>query len=194
MDLRHGEVRVRRLRVSDARPLKALRDRNEEWLRPWEATVPPGAPPPPGSYRAMVRDLGRQAREGRSLPCAVDVGAVLVGQLNVSNIIGGSAQFGSVGYWVDRAYAGRGVTPTAVALVVDFCFTRIGLHRIEVAIRPENSSSLRVVEKLGLAEVGFAPRYLHIAGEWRDHRLFAITAEDVPGGLLRRYLAGRPRA
>ena len=70
-------------------------------------------------------------------------------------------------------------------MVIDHCFGPVGLHRIEIAIRPENAASLRVVEKLGLAQVGYAPRFLHIDGDWRDHRLFAITREEVPGGLLR---------
>ena len=114
------------------------------------------------------------------------VGGVFAGQVTVSNIVRGSAQFASVGYWIDRAFAGRGVIPLAVAMVVDHCFTGAGLHRLEIAIRPENSNSLRVVEKLGLREVGYAPRYLHIDGAWRDHRLYAITVEECPGGLVRR--------
>ena len=73
-------------------------------------------------------------------------------------------------------------------MAIDHCFTTVGLHRIEIAIRPENTNSLRVVEKLGIKEVGFAPRFLHIDGDWRDHRLFAITVEECPGGLLRRLL------
>ncbi len=101
-------------------------------------------------------------------------------------MVRGSAQFASIGYWLDREYAGRGVMPRAVALVIDHCFAAAGLHRIEVAIRPENSNSLRVVEKLGLREVGYAPRYLHIDGAWRDHRLYAVTVEECPGGLLAR--------
>ena len=93
-----------------------------------------------------------------------------------------------MGYWVDRAHAGRGITPTAVALACDHCFTGLGLHRVEIAIRPENAASLRVMEKLGFAEIGLAPRYLHIDGAWRDHRLFALTAEDVPQGVLARVV------
>ena len=137
----------------------------------------------------MVRDLHRQARAGRAMPFAVTVDDAFAGQLTVSNIVGGSAMFASVGYCVDQRYAGLGAVPTGVALVVDHCFAQAGLHRVEVAIRPENSASLRVVEKLRIPEVGFAPRYLHIDGDWRDHRLYAITREDVPEGLLRRYLA-----
>ena len=76
--------------------------------------------------------------------------------------------------------------PVAVALAIDHCFFSLGLHRIEIAIRPENTNSLRVVEKLGLHEVGLAPRYLHIDGAWRDHRIFAVTREEVPHGILAR--------
>ena len=77
--------------------------------------------------------------------------------------------------------------PTAVALVVDHAFTEVGLHRIEVNIRPENAASLRVVEKLGFRDEGVRPGLLHIAGAWRDHRSFALTAEEVPDGLLARW-------
>ncbi len=133
-----------------------------------------------------MRDLRRQAREHRALPYAVTVDGAFAGQVTVTNIAGGSARWGQVGYWVDRRYAGQSVIPTAVALVVDHCLRDLHLHRIEVAIRPENTASLRVVEKLGFAEIGYAPRYLHIDGAWRDHRLFAITSEDCPQGLLAR--------
>ena len=93
----------------------------------------------------------------------------------------------SIGYWIDQRFAGRGVMPRAVAMVVDHCFGDMALHRIEIAIRPENTNSLRVMEKLDIGEVGYAPRYLHIDNAWRDHRLFAITKEEVPLGLLRRW-------
>ena len=120
------------------------------------------------------------------MPFAVDVQGHFAGQVTVNNIVRGSAQFASIGYWLDRAYAGRGVMPLAVALVIDHCFTSAGLHRIEVAIRPENSNSLRVVEKLDLREYGYAPRFLHIDGQWRDHRLYAVTTEECPEGMVRR--------
>ncbi len=105
--------------------------------------------------------------------------------------MGGSAQFANVGYWIDEQHAGHGYMPLAVAMASDYCWFELGLHRIEVAIRPENVASLRVVEKLGFTEVGYAPRYLHINGAWRDHRLFALTVEDVPGGLVRRFTGRR---
>jgi [ribosomal protein S5]-alanine N-acetyltransferase len=70
---------------------------------------------------------------------------------------------------------------------VDYCFSALRLHRIEIAIRPENAASLRVVAKLGFRPEGLRPRYLHIDGEWRDHLVFALNAEEVPEGLLKRW-------
>jgi ribosomal-protein-alanine N-acetyltransferase len=184
-------VGLRPLTAGDARAWTEVRRRNAEWLRPWEATVPPGDASAPRSFRALVRDLRRQARDRRALPFAVTVDGVFAGQLTVTNIVGGSARWAQVGYWIDRRYAGQGVIPTAVAMVIDYCLFELDLHRIEVAIRPENVASLRVVEKLGITDVGYAKGYLHIDGAWRDHRLFAITAEECAGGLLRRFEESR---
>ncbi len=136
----------------------------------------------------MVREAHRQARRGVGLPFVTTYDKRLVGQVTVTGITWGSARWAQIGYWVDRTVAGRGITPTAVALVVDHCFSVVGLHRIEVAVRPENTASIRVVEKLGFRREGEAPRYLHIDGGWRDHLLFALTVEEIGAGVLAGYL------
>ena len=184
--LTDGEVTVRPLAYRDARAWRDARRRSAAWLRPWDATVPPGASARPSTFRALVWRLHKQARAGSTYPFAIDVDGRFAGQITVNNIVRGSAQFASIGYWLDRECAGRGVMPRAVALVIDHCFTAAGLHRIEIAIRPENSNSLRVVEKLGIREVGYAPKFLHIDGDWRDHRIYAVTREECPDGLLAR--------
>ncbi|MBF4763580.1 GNAT family N-acetyltransferase [Nocardioides islandensis] len=184
--LHQGSVTVRPLSRADAQAWKAARRSNADWLRPWDATVPPGGAERPSSFRQLVRRLDRLARSGMCMPFAIDVDGRFAGQVTVNNIVRGSAQFASVGYWLDRAYAGRGVMPLAVAMVIDHCFTTARLHRIEIAIRPENTNSLRVVEKLGMAEYGYAPRFLHIDDAWRDHRLYAVTVEEVSGRMVDR--------
>jgi [ribosomal protein S5]-alanine N-acetyltransferase len=184
--LRYGEVTLRPLAYRDARAWRAVRRRNAAWLQQWDATVPPEGNERPASFRTLVARLNRHARNGQGMPFALDVEGQFAGQVTVNNIVRGSAQFGSIGYWLDRDVAGRGIMPTAVALVIDHCFRSAGLHRIEACIRPENSNSLRVMEKLGIREIGYAPRFLHIDGAWRDHRIFAVTVEECPGGMLAR--------
>jgi ribosomal-protein-alanine N-acetyltransferase len=187
--LRHGRTALRPLSGRDRRAWSETRLRNRGWLEQWEATRPADGPLGHPSYRSMLRDLRAQTREGRCLPFALTVDDRFAGQVTVSNIVAGSALFASIGYWIDQRQAGQGHMPVAVAMAVDYCWTQVGLHRIEIAIRPENAASLRVVEKLGFLEIGYAPRFLHINGDWRDHRLFALCREDVPGGLLRRLVS-----
>ncbi|MFL6238657.1 MAG: GNAT family N-acetyltransferase [Actinomycetes bacterium] len=191
-ELSEGPVRLRPLRRRDARAWCELRRRNAAWLTPWESTLPFTSyvsvdAANRATYRGMLRMLRRQARAGVGLPFAIDYDGRLAGQVTVSSIVRGSLHSASVGYWVDEAVAGHGVAPTAVALVVDHCFSAVGLHRVELNVRPENTRSRRVAEKLGFREEGVRLRYLHIDRDWRDHLCFALTVEEVPGGLLRRY-------
>ncbi|MEJ7834030.1 MAG: GNAT family protein [Nocardioides sp.] len=187
------EVTLRPLAYSDVDDWRSARQRNAAWLVQWEATVPPGEDSRPTTFRSLVRRLGRNARAGTTYPFVVEVDGAFAGQLTVNNIVRGSAQFASVGYWLDRDQAGRGVMPRAVAMAVDHCLFTAKLHRVEVCIRPENSNSLRVVEKLGIREIGYAPQFLHIDGDWRDHRIYAITKEECPRGLLQRLDDPAPR-
>jgi len=115
----------------------------------------------------------------------------VVGQLNVANVLFGSVSSAVIGYWVVPEVAGRGITPTAVSLATDYLFSNLGLHRVEIDIRPENAASIRVVQKLGFRFEGLKERYIHINGAWRDHYVFALTQEEVPGGVLNRWVRGQ---
>ncbi|GIJ00574.1 ribosomal-protein-alanine N-acetyltransferase [Sediminihabitans luteus] len=182
----HGLLVLRPLRRRDAEQWLALRARNLDWLEEWEATSPQGTPGSAPTFAEYVRLLASQGRSGTALPFGIELDGALVGQLTVSGIAHGSLGSANIGYWIGQHVAGRGLTPVAVAMATDYAFGVVGLHRVEINIRPENGPSLRVVEKLGLREEGLRERYLHIRGEWRDHRSFAVTAEEVPDGLLAR--------
>jgi [ribosomal protein S5]-alanine N-acetyltransferase len=187
--LREGNVTVRPIRVRDARALEAELLGNRSWLRKWEATSPMA--PVHFDVRGSIRSLLSNSREGYGLPFLLEWDGELAGQLNVSSIAYGSLSSATIGYWVSERFAGLGVTPTAVALATDHCFFTMGLHRMEICIRPENEPSLRVVEKLGFRYEGLRRRYIHINGDWRDHFCFALTVEDVPTGVLQRWKAGK---
>jgi ribosomal-protein-alanine N-acetyltransferase len=191
---------LRPYRRSDAAAWSTSRRVNEDWLAPWEPTPPRGSwfeLNSPAAFRNVYRELRRVARAGSAMPFAVVVSVsrasrsspVLAGQVTIGNIVRRAFCSGYAGYWIDSRYAGRGVIPVALALAVDHAFSQGGLHRIEVNIRPENTASRRVVEKLGFREESYHARYLHIDGAWRDHIGYALTTEDVAaeGGLLARW-------
>ena len=157
-------------------------------MQPWEASNPQGS----GAWniRAGIKNLLEQARNYQSLPFLLEFEGRIVGQLTVSSMLYGAMSSATLGYWVSPDVAGRGLAPTAVALATDYCFQELGMHRMEICIRPENAKSLRVVEKLGFRYEGLRRRYIHIDGDWRDHVCFAVLAEEVPQGVLARWRQG----
>ncbi|WP_243224672.1 GNAT family N-acetyltransferase [Microbacterium sp. CIAB417] len=186
---RHGKVELRLIRTRDARTLQQELLSNRAWLQRWEATIPNGV----ASFdmRVGIRRLLQQYRDGGGYPFVMEYDGEIAGQLNIWGVARGSLCSATIGYWVSERFAGRGITPTAVALATDASFTEYGLHRMEICIRPENAASLRVVQKLGFRYEGLRRRYIHIDGDWRDHYAFALTREDVPQGVLARWLHGQ---
>ncbi|HLP23146.1 MAG TPA: GNAT family protein [Microbacteriaceae bacterium] len=192
-ELRDGDVTVRIVRLRDSKALWDLLIAHRSWLGKWEATYPSqsaSVAPTAADVRANVKSLLAATREGTAIGWVIELDGVPVGQLNVSAVMRGSTSSAAIGYWVSESVAGRGVMTRAVALVTDFCLGPFGLHRIEVCIRPENRPSQRIVEKLGFRFEGRRRRFIHINGAWADHFCYALTREDVPGGVLARFRNG----
>ena len=192
-----GDITLRLIRQRDAGEWREVRRRNREWLQPWEASLPPEASlitDAPATFGQMVRRLRKDARVGRSLPWAILVDGRLAGQLTVGGITYGSLRSAYIGYWIDKDLAGRGIMPAAVAMACDYCFDNVRLHRIEINIRPENTASLRVVDKIGLRKEGDRPKLLHIDGDWRDHVTHVVMAGEFPEGVLARLRARQSQA
>lgn len=190
-----GPVELHPLRRGDGAEWSRIRLANEAWLAPWEpsAGVPWSLRHTPAAYRAMRRSVNRRARTGTSLPFAVRVEGRLAGQVTIDNVVRGAMRSGHLGYWIDRAVAGRGMASLAVALVCDHAFGAVGLHRLQADIRPENRPSQRLVQRLGFTQEGLLRRYLDIDGDWRDHLTFSLLAEDVSSTVLERWRASIPR-
>jgi [ribosomal protein S5]-alanine N-acetyltransferase len=185
-----GDVTLRPVRLRDGAAWSRLRLRDEDYLRIWE-------PEAEGTWAerfttlawpVMCSGLRATARRGQALPFAVALDGRFVGQITLGNLVRGSLRSAWVGYWVESQAAGGGVGTAAVALAVDHAFGPVGLHRIEATVRPENVASLRVLAKLGFRDEGLLQRYLEVDGAWRDHRLLAMTRDEVGAGLVSRLI------
>ena len=105
----------------------------------------------------------------------------VIGVVNLSNLVRGSFQAGTLGYSIDREVEGRGVMFEALEAVVHYAFSTLGLHRVMANYQPCNVRSGRLLERLGFVREGYARAYLHIDGAWRDHVLTARTAPEGSG-------------
>jgi [ribosomal protein S5]-alanine N-acetyltransferase len=185
-----GQISLRPVRLRDGSAWSRLRLRDEDYLRIWE-------PDAEGSWAersttmawpVMCSGLRATARRGQALPFSITLDGQFVGQLTLGNVVRGSLRSAWVGYWVESRAAGGGIGTGAVAMAVDHAFGPVGLHRVEATVRPENAASLRLLAKLGFRDEGLLRRYLEVDGQWRDHRLLALTADEVGPGLVSRLI------
>jgi ribosomal-protein-alanine N-acetyltransferase len=102
----------------------------------------------------------------------------LAGVINVTEIVRGSFCSAYLGYYAFVPHNRRGYMTRALQAVVSETFGTYLLHRLEANIQPDNEASRRLVQRLGFRLEGFSPRYLMVAGRWRDHERWALTAED----------------
>lgn len=174
--IKSNGVTLRPLRLRDRGRWDEVRAVNRDWLSPWEATKPivPGdasdAELP--SYFQMISSHNREGRAQRSLSLAIWYQGSLVGQITMGGIVMGALRGAHIGYWMDKRCANLGITTQAVEMITQYGFQELGLHRIEINLRPENAASRRVAEKAGYRFEGERARFLHIDGQWRDHLSF----------------------
>ena len=181
MLLQSGEIKLRTLRRADKKQWEQLRFKNEKWLRPWEATSPDPLISLP-SFQQMLRFQRREEKALRSITWAVVYQGRICGQITLAGISFGSYRGGHIGYWITQELAGRGFIPMAVNLVSEYAFKELGLHRLEISMRPENAASKQVALKCGFEFESLRKRFLHIDGDWRDHHTYVKVHESTRSG------------
>ncbi len=165
---------------SDFDAWSQIRADSRAFLEPWEPTWP-ADDLTRAAFRRRLRRYARDAREDRAYPFLIfeRASGALCGGLTLSNVRRGVAQSASLGYWAGERFAGRGLVSDAVRTVLPFAFGILGLHRVEAACIESNEPSQRVLLACGFQPEGRARSYLRIAGDWRDHLLFAIVDGDL---------------
>ncbi|MDX5361198.1 MAG: GNAT family N-acetyltransferase [Alphaproteobacteria bacterium] len=163
----------------------AIRRESRNFLQPWEPLWPVDDLTRMG-YRRRLKRIQQDQREGTAFtfflfPRGIRGGGVL-GGITLGNIRRGVTQSASIGYWMGERHAGQGYMGEAVDAILAFAFADLDLHRVEAACLPANDASRHLLLRHGFAWEGHARQYLKIAGEWRDHHLFARLATDDPRG------------
>ena len=172
MDDRQARLGLREPQETDGPAVLAAVSASRDLHHPWVS--------PPADVEGYLAWLFRSQRADHVsyLACR---GQDLVGVVNLNDITRGPLQSAFLGYYAFVPFAGRGWMRRALTLAIDRAFDVHGLHRLEANVQPANERSRRLVAGLGFRLEGYSPRYLRIAGEWRDHERWALLADEWPG-------------
>lgn len=166
-----GRVYLRTPTARDRDEFVALMGVSRSFHRPWAT-----APTDDERFAAYLADSRRPDFEAMLLCRQEDL--AILGFFNLSQIVRRSLQSAYLGYAAGQPYAGQGYMREGIQLVLRYGFGELKLHRIEANIQPGNLASIALARGAGFRREGFSPRYLKIAGRWRDHERWAILADD----------------
>jgi len=166
----HATLTLRRATAADADALiranRASRDLHAPWVEPFVTRE--------GFHRWFA-----ETETGRKVAWLAEADGAIAGVVNLNEIVMGIFCSAYLGYYAIAGFEGRGLMTRAVERAVGYAFNELGLHRVEANIQPDNFRSRALVQRLGFQKEGYSPRYLKIAGAWRDHERWAKLADDA---------------
>ncbi len=166
-----ARIFLRHPRKNDMEEFTRLVIASRRFLHPWATPAST-----PEAYAHYLR-YTRRASVCAGLICRNGDRSIM-GVCNLSQIFLGNLKSAYLGYWIGAKFAGQGYMTEAIDLMLSHAFETLRLHRIEANIQPENASSKAVVLRLGFRLEGFSPRYLKVAGRWKDHERWAICCDE----------------
>lgn len=172
--LRGKRVYLRRPKPSDCSEFIEMARNSEKFHR---GLMKPAKTPE--EFERFLQRIDNDQTES-FLICSIADDAI-AGVINLSQIFHGSFQNAYLGYGLGVDFAGKGYMTEAVDLILTFAFTEMNLHRVEANVQPQNTPSIRLLERCGFKKEGFSEKYLKIDGRWRDHERWAIIRENWKG-------------
>ncbi len=169
---------LRELTSADGPALAAAYRRNRDHLASWDPLRDESFFTDEGQAATVAAQL-ESVSEGHLIAWVLWHDDRIVGRVNLNNVVMGVLRSGSLGYWVDVDHQGRGLATGAVEFACAQAQGR-GLHRVDAGTLLHNVASQRVLERCGFEAYGMAPKFLFIAGEWQDHKLYQRILHDNP--------------
>lgn len=155
---------IRPVTAVDEAAFVAAARRSRRLHKPWVTA--------PSDAEAFARHLARF--DGKSHHgFVVEEAGELAGVINLTNVVMGAFCSGYLGYYAFAGFEGRGLMTRGLNAIVRHAFKEMGLHRVEANIQPGNAASIALARRCGFQLEGYSPRYLKIAGRWRDHERWA---------------------
>ena len=179
--LQGKNVELRAPHYSDFDQWRSLRESSKTFLELWE--------PKRGSeffkrnaFNNRVRWARKSSKAGQAYQFFIfDKFETLLGSITIENIRKGPSNAATLGYWLGKKHTGKGFMKESVLAIIDFCFNKLNISRLEAATLPENKPSRGLLEKVGFKYEGVGQSYLQINGRWRNHVLYGLLRNDRRG-------------
>ena len=83
-----------------------------------------------------------------------------------------------IGYALGSENWGKGYMGDALKLLLNFCFDNLNLHRLEADVDPQNTASIKVLERLGFQREGYLRERWLVGGNVQDSLFYGLLKNE----------------
>jgi ribosomal-protein-serine acetyltransferase len=173
--LKSEAIELRTSRVDDAPALYALTKRNETFFRQWLPWL--DSTRTEDDTKKHIERFLKAFEEGTGALFTIYFEGAIVGLISF-NSISKTNKNASIGYWLDQASQGKGIVTKACALLIEYGFHEIQLHRIELRCAVHNEKSCAIPKRLGFVHEGVLRDAEWLYDHFVDLNLFSLLSTD----------------
>lgn len=101
----------------------------------------------------------------------------LIGDIGI-HFVGANNRQAELGCTLHKEFHGNGYAAEAMRAVIHHLFSTLNKHRIFASVDPENTASIRLLERLGFRKEAHHKQSLYFKGKWVDDAVYALLKED----------------
>ena len=175
----HAEIRpgveLKLLEERHAPAAYALMDQDRDYLREWLAFV--DRTRCEEEWRKFVRASLQQFAASEGFTAGIWEGKQFLGLIGTRKIDWANGRV-ELGYWIGRAFQGRGIVTDACRAVLDYVFRELRLNRVEIQCATANSKSAAVPRRLGFTLEGIRREAELVNGKFYDLLHFSLLKKE----------------
>ena len=171
------QLTLRPADLDDTEIFMALVAKNHSLLDPWfHSFVPPNTADE--RRKVMAADLEPSKHHERYW-WMIEFEGELVGKIDIHGMHRPS-RTGSIGYWIDQDFTGKGIITDSARAVLNWAFTELNFNRVEIVTAIDNTASAAIPERLGIRREAILQQENINNGVFQDMAIYAAFADNWP--------------
>lgn len=174
--LKVEDIELRTLSLEEANELYQLIDKNSDQMGEWLLWVDKISSLE--DAEKLIQGYIKSKEAGDRIHFGIWYQGKLIGDVYFSSI-DKDYRKGSIGYWLDSNYHGKGIITKSCKRLIEYGFNELNLRRIEISCAEGNNKSRAIPERLGFKEEGrFREAELIRGGKLVDSYHYALLKQD----------------
>lgn len=111
----------------------------------------------------------------------------MIGFLQIQNIVRQNYHSAQIGYYIYPQFWKMGYATEAIQSIINYCFKKLQLRRIEAYVPVVNIASTKVIEKCGFLKEGTSRSRVFINNQWLDVNIYSLINLEFEFKKVKKY-------